>query len=262
MARKSHHPSDMRFSKPAPRAAAKIAAITALSLPLVAHCDTAADIAPLLTVGPEALNNKNARAALTTLSKSPASRIPEILTAIGDANDLAANYLRSAIDSIVDRTLSAKGTIPARELNAFLANTKNHPRARRLAYEILLRVAREETARLIPSFANDPSVELRHDAVELLIRSADSLKTGPDKSATIKAFRTALDAARDQKQIDTITAELRALGEEVDLPKHFGFLTHWKVIGPFDNSNLSGFDKPFPPEQELRLEDRTVARST
>ena len=233
---------------------AKLVAVITLALPLAAVGETAPDITPLLAVGPEALNNSTAKTALAALSKSPASRIPELLSAIGEANDLAANYLRSAIDTIVDRTLASNATIPARELNAFLANTKNHPRARRLAYEILLRVAPEETAHLVPSFANDPSVELRHDAVELLIKSAEALKSNPDKPQTIKAFRTALDAARDQKQIDAITTELRALGEDVDLPKHFGFLTHWKVIGPFDNTNLAGFDKPFPPETELHLD--------
>ncbi len=246
--------SIMRPSLSLHLAHANIATLAALVLPLVAHSETARDIAPVLAVGPEALNNTSAKTALASLSTSPASRIPEILSAIGEANDLAANYLRSAVDTIVDRTLAANGTIPARELNAFLANTKNHPRARRLAYEILLRIAPDETARLVPSFANDPSVELRHDAVELLIKSAETLKAKPDKAATIKAFRAALDAARDQKQIDAITTELRALGEEVDLPKHFGFLTHWKVIGPFDNSNLAGFDQPFPPEQELRFD--------
>jgi hypothetical protein len=242
----------MRLHTPLLLTPIKLATLIAISLPFTVQCETAPDIAPLLTVGPEGQNNTNAKTALVALSKSPASRIPEILSAIGDANDLSANYLRSAVDTIVDQTLAAKGSIPARELNAFLANTKNHPRARRLAYEILLRIAPEETTRLVPSFANDPSVELRHDAVELLIKSAETLKAGTDKPASIKAFRTALDAARDQKQIDTIATELRALGEEVDLPKHFGFLTHWKVIGPFDNTNLSGFDKPFPPEQELR----------
>jgi hypothetical protein len=225
-----------------------------LSLSIQHHtqsAELAADIRPILAVGPEAQNNRAAQAAVAALAQSPASRIPELLSAIGEANDLAANYLRSAIDTIVDRTLSSNSTIPARELNAFLANTKNHPRARRLAYEILLRIAPEETARLIPSFANDPSVELRYDAVELLIKTAESLKPSKNKGETIKAFRTALDAARDQKQIDSITTELRALGEEVDLPKHFGFLTHWRIIGPFDNTNLAGFDKPFPPEKEL-----------
>jgi len=30
---------------------------------------------------------------------------------------------------------------------------------------------------------------------------------------------------------------------------HFGFVTHWHVIGPFDNTGGQGFDRPFPPEK-------------
>jgi hypothetical protein len=32
-----------------------------------------------------------------------------------------------------------------------------------------------------------------------------------------------------------------------------GFVTKWRVIGPFENVSLSGFDKPLPPEHELDL---------
>ncbi|NIP97372.1 MAG: hypothetical protein GWO24_29625, partial [Akkermansiaceae bacterium] len=55
-------------------------------------------------------------------------------------------------------------------------------------------------------------------------------------------------------QIQEIAKELSGkLGQEVDLPRHFGFLTHWQVIGPFDNSERKGFDTVFPPEEEINL---------
>ena len=210
-----------------------------------------AEISAVLKVGPEAANNSGAASAMATLAKAPAMQLPRMLAALNQANELAANYLRSAIDTIVDRTLSTQKSLPVNEIRSFLLDTHNHPRARRLAYEILNRVTPEDAASLLPSFANDPSVELRFDAVELLVKKADALKEDKDKEATLAAYRSALAAARHQTQIDKVAAELRALGETVDLPKHFGFLTHWKVIGPFDNTNLAGFDTAFPPEKEI-----------
>ena len=40
---------------------------------------------------------------------------------------------------------------------------------------------------------------------------------------------------------------------EVDLQKHFGFLSTWKVIGPFDNKDMKGFAVVYPPESNLDL---------
>ncbi|MCH5374931.1 MAG: hypothetical protein JJ992_13225, partial [Planctomycetes bacterium] len=45
--------------------------------------------------------------------------------------------------------------------------------------------------------------------------------------------------------------KLRLLGETVDLPKHFGFVTTWKLIAPFDNVNMLGFDVAYGPEVDL-----------
>jgi hypothetical protein len=43
------------------------------------------------------------------------------------------------------------------------------------------------------------------------------------------------------------------LGESIDIARHFGMLTEWHVIGPFDNRGKKGFDVAYPPEQELNL---------
>jgi hypothetical protein len=40
----------------------------------------------------------------------------------------------------------------------------------------------------------------------------------------------------------------------VDLPRHFGFLMQWNVIGPFDNTERKGFDTVYPPEKEIKLD--------
>jgi hypothetical protein len=210
-----------------------------------------AEINAVLKVGPEAANQAEAARAIAMLSQAPAEQVPGILLAMNRANDLAANYLRSAVDTIVDRTLSAKAQLPLSEVRAFLLNTGNHPRARRLAYEILERVAPVEAAQLLPGFANDPSVELRYEAVRLLMQAADTQRDAKENKAALEGYQTALNAARDQKQIEKIAGELRTLGATVDLPRHFGFLTHWRVIGPFDNTHLAGFEAEYPPEKEM-----------
>jgi tetratricopeptide (TPR) repeat protein len=38
------------------------------------------------------------------------------------------------------------------------------------------------------------------------------------------------------------------------------YLTRWRVIGPFDNVSLSGFDKPYPPERELDLKQTCAGK--
>ncbi len=40
---------------------------------------------------------------------------------------------------------------------------------------------------------------------------------------------------------------------DVDLQKHFGFLTTWKLIGPFDNKDMQGFPIAYPPEKQIDL---------
>ena len=105
----------------------------------------------------------------------------------------------------------------------------------------------------MPTFLNDPSVELRRDAVQRLLDAADKALAAQDKAAATKEFSNALTYARDEAQIKKVAGELRKLGQEVDLPKHFGFLTHWKLIGAFDNTKLAGFNAVFPPEQAVDL---------
>jgi hypothetical protein len=208
----------------------------------------------LLKLEPEGRSNAAAIEAVAQLSKVAPSELPTLFAAMNQANELAANYLRSAIDTVIDAALADSKPLPIESIEAFLDETHNHPRARRLAYEILSRVAPEKAARRLPSFSNDPSVELRYDAVEQLLQNAGRLEAAGNKTEATPLYRRALESARHQSQIDKTAAKLRALGEEVDLPRHFGFLTHWKVIGPFDNAALAGFETAYPPETEWKPE--------
>jgi len=163
------------------------------------------------------------------------------------ANPLAANWLRAAVDTIAAR----EKKLPIDALQKFLADQSHTPRARRLAFELIRAADAKLAAKLIPGMINDPSVELRREAVTQVL---DAGKIANQPAIAVKEYRKALDAARDIDQIKAATKALRDLKQEVDLPRHFGFLMHWNVIGPFDNSERAGFAKVFPPETNVDLE--------
>jgi hypothetical protein len=100
---------------------------------------------------------------------------------------------------------------------------------------------------------DDPSGELRRDAVQRAIDAAAGLKKDGRKDEAIAGYRTALVAARDVDQIKAVDSALKGLGESVDLPRQFGFLMHWQVIGPFDNTKGAGFATVYPPEERVDL---------
>ena len=200
-------------------------------------------------VGPEGKGNAAAAQAWQALAQAKPAALPQILAAMDGANPLASNWLRAAVDTIASRAKD----LPQMELMKFIANQKHDPRARRLAYELIKNVNPQLAAKLIPGLLNDPSVELRRDAVQRVIDQGADLKKTNKPDLAQKQYRIALDAARDIDQIKDITAALRALGQKVDLPRHFGFLMHWTVIGPFDNTDRAGFVKIFPPENKVDL---------
>jgi len=222
-------------------------AVAALSAPNLSKA-----IQTLRAVGPEGEGNAAAAKAWQTLTKADAKALPAILAAMDGASPLAANWLRGAVDTIAGRSK----TLPASELQRFLENKKHNPRARRLAFELIQRVDAKRAEKLIPKMLNDPSVELRRDAVQRLLDAAQDLKKAKKDESAKKEFRQALAAARDIDQIKTITTQLRQLKETVDLPRHFGFLMHWQVIGPFDNSGRQGHAAVYPPEKEVKLDAR------
>ncbi len=201
-------------------------------------------------VGNEGQGNAAAAKAWKQLIKADATVLPTILGAMDGANPLAANWLRSAVDTIV----SHDKKLPIGALKKFLKDKSHNPRARRLAFELIQRVEPDTSAGLIPSLINDPSVELRRDAVQQLIDEGATLQKDKKEAKAKPVFRKALDAARDIDQIKVVTTSLRQLKEEVDLPRHFGFLMHWQVIGPFDNTGRDGFVKVFPPEKGVKLD--------
>lgn len=212
-----------------------------------------ANLKLLQQVGPEGQGHANAIRVWQEVAQSPASELTSILGAMRADQPLANNWLRAAVDTIAERTIDAGDSLPLDSLLAYLGDPSHDPRSRRLAFEWILKVDPTQRDRLVPTFLNDPSLELRRDAVaELMSQAEQQTKAGSLDIAKME-YRRILTAARDTDQIESIAKSLRDLGEEVDLPRHFGFIMQWQLVGPFDNVNDVGFDRVYPPEESLNL---------
>jgi hypothetical protein len=204
-------------------------------------------------VGPEGLGNARASDAWKQLAAARASDLPAILTAMDGANELALNWLRAAVDSIAARELEAGRKLPVAALEKFVRDTKHHPRARYLAYQLIARADDAKAASLIAGLQDDPGTELRRDAVQRQVDAAAALARAGKTNDAVTQYQTAIKSAREADQVEGIAKELKTLGSPVSLPSVFGWVTDWKVIGPFDNKDRAGFEKAFPPEQSIDL---------
>jgi hypothetical protein len=207
-------------------------------------------IQALTAVENEGRGNDMAATAWREVVKAGPSVLPALLAAAGEGGPVADNWVRLACDAVVDSALASKQTLPLAEVEAFLRDTKHASSGRQLAFDVLQRADRAKAAAIEPSLLHDPVQELRRGAVQRLIDSAKGREAADAKAV----YQTALDAVRDEDQAKVIDGALKKLGVTVDLPRHFGFLMKWHVIGPFDNTGRSGFDTVFPPEKEIRLD--------
>lgn len=217
----------------------------------------AADVASLLkslqAVGPQGAGHREAALAWAELAQAEASVLPTVLAALDQAGPLAANWIRTAADTIAERQLRAGGKLPAADLELFLGDLRHAPRARRMAFELLERADPTARERLIPKMLDDPSLEMRGDAVARLISQCEALEQAGKRDETTALYSRAFAAARDPEQVKLLAERLKKLEIEVDLARHMGFLTAWHVIGPFDNTGEKGYDVAYPPEREIHL---------
>ncbi len=235
-----------------------------LGFNLIAASACGAELGPLLArikaVGREGLGNREASTAYRQLARCGPDALPAILCAFDGAEATVANWLRSAVDTIAERAQKANKPLPAADLEAFVLNKHHDGAARRLAYEWLVRVDDKASARLLPRMVQDPSPELRRDAVALLLKDGKQcLERGDSRGATM-TFRKALTGACDRDQVDLLAKELKGLGVAVDLPAHFGFIQKWQLLGPFDNHEGVGFQRLFPPEEGVDLSATVIGK--
>ena len=222
-----------------------------LSFPAVATNDS---INSILAIGPEGKGNVNAAEAWKELtSNSNQETLMMVFEAMNEAGPVASNWLRSAAQ-VIFKNMQTDQYDSNSFLGEYFLNENNPSKARRFAFELIKKNDPDVAAEIIPGLLNDPSPELRRDAIDLLIKKGKSLEETGKKNSAILIYRQALNSAVEANQIKPLSTSLKNLGANVDLPKHFGFLMRWHAIGPFDNSNRAGFDMVFPPEKEINLD--------
>jgi len=215
-----------------------------------------AALTPLLTtlkqVGPEGEGNAEAATAWRELTQQGGDAIVPTLEAMDGASPLARNWMRAAAEAIFEKEVKKGASVDPNVLQTFLNNREHAHLARDLAFDLFTRINPDEAASLIPSMLDDPSPGLRRLAVAQLINRGKEQLEAEKTEASLATLNEALTAARDIEQINEIAQLLREkLDQSLDLPKHFGFLSHWHLIAPFDNSERKGFDTVFPPESEI-----------
>lgn len=226
---------------------------------ILMHADfaAAATTAELLTtiksVEREGKGNAAAQKAWKELAKADASELPAILQAFEGASPLAANWLRAAVEAIASRTQKAGGKLPVAAIEKIVLDKKGDPRGRRVAFVWLRNADAARAEKVVPGLLLDPSPDLRREAVARLIGEAEKANKAKKADQAKKLYQEALSGAVEDDQVKAIVAPLKKLGVTVNLKDHFGFLTEWSVIGPFDNTDLKGFDTVYPPEKELDL---------
>ncbi|MEX1041724.1 MAG: hypothetical protein WDZ51_13880 [Pirellulaceae bacterium] len=206
------------------------------------------------SVDREAAGHPQAMAAIAELGQLHSDRLPKILEQFDGANPLAANWLRAGVEMVADKAVSEGKSLPVAKLVTLLREDQLDPRARLVAFELVERVAPQKASALIPGFAQDRSLELRRMAVAQKLAEADKLSKSEAKDEAIATYQAALDASRDEDQVKVAANQLKKLGAEVDLQKHFGLLANWHIVAPFDYDGGEGFNTAYEPENQVDLQ--------
>jgi hypothetical protein len=215
----------------------------------------AAELEPLLArikaVGKEGRGSAEAGKAWRALVQTGPDALLPTLAALDDADDVTANWLRTAVDAIAEHEVTAGHQLPAAKLEEFVKQTRHSGPARRLAYDLLVRVDRTTPDRLLPRLLDDPGAELRRDAVAVVLKEGDRLLEKGDRAGAAAAYGKALYAAREVDQVEQTIKQLETLGIHIDVTRQLGFLRKWLLIAPFDNGGEKGFGIAYAPEKKV-----------
>jgi hypothetical protein len=212
--------------------------------------DLSPELAKIRAVQPKGDGHRDAVAAMKIVSQADAAALPIVIAAMDDSSPLVENWIRAAAEAIAQKQVDKNQPLPIAQLELFLKDTRHSPRGRRLAFELISLQDKSAPERLIPTLLNDPSVELRREAVQKALDDAAKLSA---KETAVKMYQNAFAAARDLDQIKVAAAKLRDFGESADIPTQMGYITGWKLLGPFDNVGDIGWDIAYPPEMGVDL---------
>jgi len=224
---------------------------TAVMIGHAAAADTRPELQQALKViqgvDREGKGHAEAKAAAKIAAAASPAELTDVLTALDGANPLASNWLAGAFESAAQNALN---DFPKADIEKFILDRAHSQRARGLAFEWLVRADATASERLVPGMIDDPSSELRRLAVARLMKEAATAESDQAKKLRQQAFAAAVDG----DQVQELAKILNKEGETLDLVKHFGFVTRWSLIGPFDNRETKGFGVAYPPESERNLQ--------
>lgn len=212
--------------------------------------DLSPELAKIRAVQAKGDGHRDAVAAMKIVSQADAATLPIVIAAMDDSSPLVENWIRAAAEAIAQKQLAKNQPLPIAPLEMFLKDTRHSPRGRRLAFELIALQDKTAPERLIPTLLNDPSLELRREAVKKALDDAAKISA---KETAVKMYYNAFAASRDLDQIKAAAAKLKDFGETPDVPTHMGFIIGWKLLGPFDNVGDVGWDTAYPPEQGIDL---------
>jgi len=209
-------------------------------------------LSKIRSVSSEGAGNQEAGAAWKSLVNLGVEALIPTLAAMDDATPITANWLRLATQAIAEKEQQAKRMLPVKKLEDFVKETKHAPISRRAAYELLVQADPQAPGRLLPEMIEDPSVEIRRDAIAAALEKAAPLIKSDPKSA-VKEHEKLFHASRDLDQTEKIIKTLKELKAEPEVNKHFGVLSEWMLVGPFDSTKGVGYAKSYEPELKVDL---------
>ena len=225
----------------------KVAIALAIVTPIAVRSADPTPVETLLkALGKEGSGNREAALAWRTVVDAGTPSLIPLLTALDTATPVSANWIRTAIDALVEKSK----TLPLAEVEEFLFETKHSPLSRRLAFEILTTADPKIKESLLDGMIDDPSVEIRREAIAQAIEKAKTINAKP---TALKEFTKLFVAARDLDQVLELEKQVKTFGGETNMVEHFNFITEWQVLGPFDNVGGAGFAKTFDPEKKVDL---------
>ncbi|HVX62580.1 MAG TPA: hypothetical protein VHC19_18320 [Pirellulales bacterium] len=206
-------------------------------------------LATIAKAGPEGTGSVEARKARDRLADQGTDILPKLLAAMDTKNLVAANWCRTAYEEITARELAQDSPdFPLEALKTNAADPARQGRVRRLTLALLDRLEPSFRAELIPTLLDDP--EFRTDAVQAALDAGAKAEAADEREQAIAEYRKAFEHSRAADQATRSAARLKALGEEADIVAHLGFVVDWRLLGPFDAPEYSGFAQIFPPEEE------------
>ncbi|MGL6193896.1 MAG: hypothetical protein ACRC2T_03635, partial [Thermoguttaceae bacterium] len=175
---------------------------------------------------------------LGTALADQAEPLKELFGRYENSDPVEANYTRHKIEVAIEKA----GGVDADFLENYILDTKHAVSGRLYSLELLEKFAPDNVAKLYPALLTDPCGEMRRPAVADLIQKNELIE--------------ALKCAYDYDQVNLIVTKLAEQNTEgFNQAQARGFLTDWKVVGPFDNTESKGFATPFGPEDEaVKLE--------